>query len=571
MVIMWKGEIVHRKVLVALSAVMSAALGTGAIISTLASGIDQPDGAVRLLEFTTEVRERKTLEFTFPPDGKNTTSEAWKLNPVVKTELPAGSAYWFAPAELTVPAGGTANMQISYMPLTMTLREEDKIIAAGDEEGTAPKKGSKRREAPPEKHTGKIFIATPDGSAFVLNLEGTSLEPKEAKKISATVQCKKPHMQAIEVSNWLNEAQRFHVSISVIEPADAREEIKIHGVETFDLPPGASKEYKFNVYAYREGAAKARIVLTNQKTGEFLLYEASFKFIATDTLQVIELATACRQTATHAISVLNPLASPVSFKCEASLPEIRFSPVNFVVPPNAEGSVDVLFRPVLAGQGEATLKLSSAELGDYPYTVRYEASPAGLEKTIIFKAPLGSTDTVQSFRFLHYAHKPSQYAASIEAAPGHKGSVTDFIVETKDIKATAAAEEGVEVVVDIRFQASSLGEIRGLLVLSSPEGGDYKALLVGYTQPPQPQGPIDIVKGKDGKIDFNNPFEESVQFSVQVDNPNFVLNKRSFRVDAKKSESIVVQFKGDKQQGGRLIVSAPTKVSTPWIFFLKGN
>ena len=49
MVIMWKGEIVHRKVLVALSAVMSAALGTGAIISTLASGIDQPDGGLCLL------------------------------------------------------------------------------------------------------------------------------------------------------------------------------------------------------------------------------------------------------------------------------------------------------------------------------------------------------------------------------------------------------------------------------------------------------------------------------------------------------------------------------------------
>jgi hypothetical protein len=49
MVIMWKGEIVHRKVLVALSAVMSAALGTGAIISTLATGIDQPDGGLCLL------------------------------------------------------------------------------------------------------------------------------------------------------------------------------------------------------------------------------------------------------------------------------------------------------------------------------------------------------------------------------------------------------------------------------------------------------------------------------------------------------------------------------------------
>jgi len=538
-------------------------------------GIDQPEGATKLLEFSTEVRETKTLDFTFPPDGgKNTTSEAWKLNPVVKTEIPAGSAYWFVPAEITVPPGGSTNMEISYRPLTMTLREEDKV-ASGEADGdvAAPvKKGSKRRELPPEKHTGKVFIATPDGNAFVLNLEGTSLAPKDAKKISADVQCKKPHMQAIEVSNWLNEAQRFFVNVSLIEPADAREEIKLHGVETFDLPPGASKEYKFNVYAYREGSAKARIVLTNQKTEEFLAYEVSFKFVAPDTLQVLDFATACRQTASHPISVVNPLSSAVSFKCEASLPELRFSPVNFVVPPNSEASVDVLYRPILAGRGQATLKLSSTELGDYPYTVTYDASPAGLEKTIIFKAPLGSTETVQSFRFLHFAQKPAQYTAKIEAAPGQPANeVSDFIVESKEIKAAAAAEEGIEVVVDIRFQPSALGEIRGLLVLSSPDGGDYKALLVGYTQPPQPQGPIDVAKGKDGKIDFHNPFEESVQFSVQVDNPNFVLSRRSFRLDAKKSESIQVQFKGDKQQGGRLIVSAPSKVSTPWIFFLKGS
>jgi len=216
------------------------------------------------------------------------------------------------------------------------------------------------------------------------------------------------------------------------------------------------------------------------------------------------------------------------------------------------------------------LKLSSAELGDYPYTVKHETTPAGLEKTIVFKAPLGSTDTVQTFRFLHYARKPAQYTPSMEPAPGHKSVTSDFIVESKTIQAGAASEDGVEVTVEIRFQPSALGETRGLLVLSSPEGGDYKALLVGYAQPPQPQGPVDVQKGKDGKIEFNNPFDESVEFSVQVDNPSFVLSQRSFKLDAKKSQPIAVQFKGDKPQGGRLIISAP-KVSTPWIYFLKGT
>jgi len=231
--------------------------------------------------------------------------------------------------------------------------------------------------------------------------------------------------------------------------------------------------------------------------------------------------------------------------------------------------VEVIFRPVLAGSETATLRLSSKELGDYPYTVRLETKAAPLEKTMVFKAPLGSMDTVQTFKFHHFAKKPATYSSRIEAAPGHKGPANDFTVETKEIKAGPAGDEGVEVPVDIRFAPSALGEIRALLVLTSPEGGDYKALVVGYAQPPQPQGPIVILSGKTGSIDFQNPFEESVQFSVQCYNPVFVVASKSFKLDSKKSSSITVQFKSDKPQSGRLLVSA-SKSSTPWIFYLKG-
>merc|ERR1719382_332458 len=120
---------------------------------------------------------------------------------------------------------------------------------------------------------------------------------------------------------------------------------------------------------------------------------------------------------------MNPLSVPASFRCEASHSDLRFSPATFSAPPGS------------AGQGETTLRLISPELGDYPYTVQYEAKPAGLEKTIVFKAPLGSTDTVQSFKFWHFAKKPGSYTARIEPAPGHKGASNDFIVESKDIKA----------------------------------------------------------------------------------------------------------------------------------------
>jgi len=357
----------------------------------------------------------------------------------------------------------------------------------------------------------------------------------------------------------------------LVEPADARDEIKLHGVETFDLPGGLTREYKFNAYAYREGRALARLVFTNPKTEEYLTVEVEFKFVAPETVGQIEFNTTCRQVATHPVAIFNPLPSPVVFKCEASSPDVRFSPQNFAVPPRSEATLDIVYQPILVGSGTATVKLKSAELGDYPYSVTYEAKPAGLEKAPIFKAPLGSTDTVQSFKFMHYARKPASYTARLEAAPGHKGPVGDFVVESKDIKAGAAGDQPVEVCVEIRFQPSQLGESRTMLVLTSPDGGDYKALLVGYAQPPKPQGPVVIMGGKPGEVEFSNPFEETVEFTIQVDNPSFIIGSRSIRVDGKKSQKISIQFKTDRgKQKGSLIITAP-KVSTPWKYFLEGS
>lgn len=301
-----------------------------------------------------------------------------------------------------------------------------------------------------------------------------------------------------------------------------------------------------------------------------MVYEVAFKFVPPETLQTLHFAAQCRQTARETISIHNPLSTQVNFKCEASHPDITFMPAELVVPPCSEASVEVVCRPVLPGTAKASLTLRSSELGDYPYAATVEATAAGLEKTIVFKAPLGSRDTVQTFKFLHYARKPAQYAARIEPAPGHQGPTGDFSIETKDIKAAAATDDGLEVMVDIRFEPSSLGEIRALVVLSSPDGGDYKALLVGYTQAPQPQGPVVISKGKGGVIDFQNPFNEGVEFNVQVDNPSFVFGNRSFKLDGKKSLPIQIQFNGDKPVGARLTVTT-TKVPNPWTYYLKGT
>ncbi|CAE7232354.1 Hydin [Symbiodinium sp. CCMP2456] len=528
------------------------------------NGMEQPEDSALQLQFSAEV-------VTFPPSGKNTSSEPWKVRPVINTEIPAGETFFSCPGEITVPAGGQATIPITYRPLTMTR------TATEADEDTSPAKGKKKDPVPP-KHLGRLFASTPDGSAFVWTLEGVSNPPGQDKKLTAEVQCKTPHVQSIPLTNWLQQNQRFHVAINLVHPAEATEEIKLNGIGTFDARQ--AKDYKFNVYAYREGAAVARIVFTNPKTDEFVGYEISFKFVAPKSIDTLRFNTVCRQVATRSISVMNPLSSVAKFKCQATHQDFRFSQNEFSVAPNSEATVDVLFRPVIVGSGEAKLSLSSPELGDFPYTVEYVAKAAGLDKTIVFKAPLGSMDSIQPFRFWHYAQKATTFSATIEAAPGQKSVSSDFAPEIKDsapevpvpvpisralpffqeVKVDAAGAEGQEASINVRFTPSELGEIRGLLVLTSPDGGEYKALLMGYAQPPQPQGPVDVPKGKPTNVEFQNPFAEPVEFSLQVDNPSFQLTQRAVKLDSKKtafaSVPIPVSFTGDKAQGGRLLVSA---------------
>jgi len=292
-------------------------------------------------------------------------------------------------------------------------------------------------------------------------------------------------------------------------------------------------------------------------------------FVAAESLATINLEAACRQLARHKIAVANPLQTPARFSGTSTLSCIRFSPETLEVPPRSEKTIELLFRPLEEGEGQAEVTLKSEELGTYPYTVSWRASAAGLERALMLKAPLGGSK-VESFKFTHYAREPVSYTATIEAAPGYKGSSMDFLLETQEVKAPASNGEPVPVELGVRFQPSVLGECRGLLVIRGAGGGEYKALLTGFAQPPQPQGPILISNGKQGIVEFRNPFDKPTEFSLQVDNPAFMVPMRTQKIDPQKAVQISVNFKSDRPQGGRLIVSCD-KVSTPWVFFLKGE
>jgi len=467
-----------------------------------------------------------------------------------------------------------------YTPLTMTVTNPED---GGDEAAESKeKKDLKTTPERLEKHRGTLFIGTPDGQAISYMLSGVAAPPNVGNRLEEEVPCKKQYTMKVPVKNWLHEKQRFDVAVELVTPEPSSVEaqgISLQGVKTLDLPPGLQRDYKFGVYAYHAGNALVRVTLTSQQTGEFMIIEVNFNFVAVQSLATIEMKSACRQLARHQIAVANPLQQMATFTGKCSNPDIRFSPETIEVPPRSEKTIDLLFRPLEEGSGEAIATLESSELGTYPYTVSWNATAPGLERTLIVKAPLdgfvadgAKPGQVESFKFMLYAKQQVAYKARIEAAPSHKGNPKDFVLETPEVNAPPASEHGSEVSLDIRYQPSGLGECRALLVVSGPGGGEYKALLTGYAQPPQPQGPIVVQNGKARPVTFRNPFAVATTFSIQVDNPAFVVPMREQRIDPQQNVAggIQVTFKSDRTQGGRLIISCPQS-STPWIFFLKGE
>ncbi len=84
---------------------------------------------------------------------------------------------------------------------------------------------------------------------------------------------------------------------------------------------------------------------------------------------------------------------------------------------------------------------------------------------------------------------------------------------------------------DIEFEPSTLAESRALLIINSPDAGEYQSMLYGKSTFPQPKGPYKIEQGKGKPIPFKNPFFKKVDFIVRIDNPAFTTGKNVLPLD----------------------------------------
>ena len=71
--------------------------------------------------------------------------------------------------------------------------------------------------------------------------------------------------------------------------------------------------------------------------------------------------------------------------------------------------------PLKSGKSETRLEINSVELGLYTYLLTLNALPARPERTLYFKAPLGSSQ-ILSAKFTNYARGKTDYTCKVNRA-----------------------------------------------------------------------------------------------------------------------------------------------------------
>lgn len=516
-------------------------IGSDPLFVTLhGSSIKAPAESTKELLFDPIVRESKTQKVQV----KNPTAVKWRIQPSLSTILEIAKSYWTGASVLEIQPNSTADYEITYTPLTMT--------------GDSP-------------HQGSLFFPLPDGTALVFNLVGVAKPPRPSDTILKEIKAKVAQILILPVKNWLEITQRFEVKWDLEGENDPA--ILIRGANTIDAPGYSTKEYKLNFLTYKTGLTKFKVTFTNPATKEYIFFNIEMKATQQELQGTVELIGSVREVVSKIITIANPLSTPIEIsrnmiQCDNDY--VLIEPDWLEIPSKSESGIEVSYRPLTVAEIQSKLVIKTTQLGEFNYVLLLKGLVSPSQRTLNFSTSLG-TELVQAFRFTNYLKKQVQYSIKLERLTGT--GAPDFMTDKPICDAIAAnSQDGVDIVLPIKFEPSNLGESRALLTLSHVEGGEFLCLLNGTASAPMPQGPYKCIPGKGYGIEFRNPFYDPMEYTIRLDNPAFSLATKSpVKLEAKKSVSIQVVYKPQegKPSTGRMIVS--TGDLPPWIYYLSGE
>lgn len=203
------------------------------------------------------------------------------------------------------------------------------------------------------------------------------------------VAAKEAHVQTVRVANWLNKPQRFKV---VIELQQADPATQLTAPPYVDVASLAEKDCKLHFHALTEGQTTGTVTFQNQASGEYIFYNLVFTAGPAKPQGTIRLEGPVRSRVSHLLPISNPLSTEVVMAVVCSSKYVLV-PASLAVPAGSTANLEIVYRPLLMVEAEASLKLSSKTLGVYNYQLKLKGAAAGPEGNLAITVPLGGSET----------------------------------------------------------------------------------------------------------------------------------------------------------------------------------
>ena len=516
-------------------------------ISLYGKSIECPADSITEKKMETQVRVPVTYEIKI----KNPTDKQWRITPSISSSIKSYVDYFKGSDQVfEINPGQEGTYTLTYRPLTMS-----KINPEDENEKI-------------KEHDATVFFPLPDGTAKMFKILGTSLAPSAQETINATAQVREWTMIKLNIQNWLYQTQRFKVIWDKPEQG-----IFIKGANTIDVSSNSSKEYKLSFKSLKETPYNFKITFQNVDTKEYVFYMINVTMTQAQALSTVELIGEIREIATGSFTINNPLNVDVAIPKEQIILEneyLTISPESISIPAESEVTVDVSFRPLIVGKTNTNIIIKSPELGELKYPIEIEGTNAPAKILQPIQASLGSEKIVQ-ITFTHYLKKASTYTVKVEKYADNI-PFTDFVPEVANITVDPAKGGQPENTFNLKYEPSNVIESKGILKVSSPDGGEYQWIITGKASFPQAQGPFKIPSGKGLSLEFKNPLNEAVDVNVRFDNPNFSAGKVNNKLEAKKVMNVPIAYKvinNESGNTGRCIITINQLPS--WVYYLSAE
>lgn len=403
---------------------------------------------------------------------------------------------------------------------------------------------------------GKLVLEIPQtGESHEINLRGIGEEPRAEDHIVISCKVKETSHHVIPVPNPTDLAVSYRVDSDLLNAS---------GDTNITVPARSTGKYEITMHPNQSGSYTGSITFFNPQQ-QFYWYTVEVSSAEPEPEEEKTLMTQCRKAVELKLTVYNPSDENTTFQVIIRGAGLLGDSL-FYVAAKETGTYELLYSPLLPGEGEGAVSFVSDRTGEFWYKLKLIALPPEPIELDMFECELGKSATQ-----LVGIENPTNEEVILDYS-----CTNPLNFELSPEKVILPPYEVVEIA--LRYSPSSLKNIeKGEIKLTSSRLGDWVFKVRGRGLPPTEMNSIDISaavgESNSIQIPFKNPFRENINVEVNIQGEDvfqLLVRKNKFSVLPLGSLMIPIAYQPNSmlEHRGFLVVSITEDLT--WKYPLRG-